>query len=180
MENLQMHHLKPKSKGGTDDHENIVYLCRTCHIRFTDYGNHRINTESDKPSHARVSKGPVASFYIGTYVYYWNKFKTIAKREGTSASKKIVEFIMDYVEKHDPGNPQTRIPSYVEGGKVTLAGIEGRVRQLCLERISKVGDMTVKEVRQIAKDEGVKGSQLKPFIERVTMWLGEQGKKVWR
>jgi len=95
-------------------------------------------------------------------------------------SEVIVDAVELWMVTHEPGNPQTAINSFAEGGKVTLAGIEGRVRQLCLERIGRAGDMTVKEVRSIAKDEGIKGSQLKPFIDRVSQWLGEQGKKVWR
>ena len=95
-------------------------------------------------------------------------------------SQVIVKKVAEWMVTHEPGNPQTAINSFAVGGKVTLAGIEGRVRQLCLQRISKAGDMTMKEVRLIARDEGIKGSQLKPFIDRVTQWLGEQGKKVWR
>lgn len=110
----------------------------------------------------------------------WQRFKKACERDGTTMSQVIVKKVSEWMVTHEPGNPQTAINSFSEGGKATLAGIEGRVRQLCLERIAKAGDMTLKEVREIAKVEGVKGSQLKPFIDRVTQWLKEQGKKVWR
>ena len=110
----------------------------------------------------------------------WARFKKACKRDGTTISEVIRKKVTEWMVTHEPGNPQTAINSFAEGGKITLAGIEGRVRQWCLERIGRAGDMTMKEVRQIAKDEGIKGNQLKPFIGRVTKWLGEQGKKVWR
>jgi len=28
---LEVHHIKPRSKGGTDDDDNLVTLCQTCH-----------------------------------------------------------------------------------------------------------------------------------------------------
>jgi len=110
----------------------------------------------------------------------WTRFKKACERDGTTMSKVIVKKISEWMVTHEPGNPQTSINSFAEGGKATLAGIEGRVRQLCLERINRFGDMTMRDVRTIAKEEGIKGSHLKPFADRVETWLKEQGKKVWR
>ena len=46
----------------------------------------------------------------------WEKFKKICKREGSSASEKLREFIMAYVDAHDHGNPQTLLDRYSKGG----------------------------------------------------------------
>jgi len=50
-----------------------------------------------------------ASFYLGTAKKEWDIFKEICIREGTTASKKIVEYIIKYNDKHRDGNPQTML-----------------------------------------------------------------------
>ena len=47
----------------------------------------------------------------------WKKFIEICKREQESASVKIEEFVKDYVLKHDEGNPQLKVESFIEGHK---------------------------------------------------------------
>ena len=43
-QDLQHHHLKPRSDGGTDDETNLVTLCQECHaiyhnLNFRDHGH---------------------------------------------------------------------------------------------------------------------------------------------
>jgi len=45
----------------------------------------------------------------------FSKFKEISKREGKSMSTIIKKLIRQYVEVHDPGNPQLRIDKILEG-----------------------------------------------------------------
>ena len=51
-------------------------------------------------------KTNVGSFYLQGKQDEWKEYRAICKREGTTASKKILAHIMQYVENHGPGNPQ--------------------------------------------------------------------------
>ncbi len=57
-----------------------------------------------------MKSNPICNFY-GTddFKIVWKKFKVIAKRENSSASAKIREYVEGYVKLHDEGNPQLRI-----------------------------------------------------------------------
>ena len=46
----------------------------------------------------------------------WAKFMEICEREGSSGSEKIREYVRDYVHRHEPGNPQTRLDVILERG----------------------------------------------------------------
>jgi 5-methylcytosine-specific restriction endonuclease McrA len=37
IQNLQIHHYKPKSQGGKDEESNYIVVCSTCHKTF--HGN---------------------------------------------------------------------------------------------------------------------------------------------
>lgn len=56
----------------------------------------------------------------------WDKFLEICKREGSSGSKKLREFIIEYVHQHEPGNPQLRLDRVLEDG-----GPRGPVCAVC-------------------------------------------------
>ena len=43
--NLHVHHIVPKSKGGTDEDDNLVTLCDRCHSVQDDEGHHLIIPE---------------------------------------------------------------------------------------------------------------------------------------
>jgi len=88
--------------------ENKVYLCQLCHRQLgaRGYAPH---------TPAGERKSNVASFYLGEpYKETWQEFRSICVREGTSASKRLVAYIVDYIEKHGDGNPQTLL---VHAGK---------------------------------------------------------------
>lgn len=38
---LDVHHIKPKCKGGTDDPDNLISLCEDCHVKQGNYGRPR-------------------------------------------------------------------------------------------------------------------------------------------
>ncbi|MBI5290710.1 MAG: HNH endonuclease [Chloroflexi bacterium] len=42
-ENLDVHHTKPRRKGGQDTLDNLVTLCEKCHVTRGDYGRPRKN-----------------------------------------------------------------------------------------------------------------------------------------
>lgn len=107
--NLEKHHLKPLAEGGQDVPENIVFLCESCHSRL-----------GKRPYARPTGQGSVATFYIGAYKESWEKFRTICIREGTTASKKILEFVQEYVTRHEPGNPQTRLDRSLDASRGPL------------------------------------------------------------
>lgn len=51
----------------------------------------------------------------------WKKFKEICKREESTASKRLLEFIKDYNLRHDSGNPQQRLDTIQDLGKAYRA-----------------------------------------------------------
>lgn len=55
---------------------------------------------------------PVASFYIEPEKI--KKFDSIVKREGSNRSKKLNEFINEYIMQHEKGNPQLLMVHYVK------------------------------------------------------------------
>jgi len=110
----------------------------------------------------------------------WGKFKNIAKREGKSASSLIWTFIVDYVDIHDPGNPQLRITSFSPEGSQTVEQAIGRIRQQCLEYAKKRGEIQVKLIESLMKDAKIRGPTFQPIRDRIAKWLSDQEVKVWR
>jgi len=113
----------------------------------------------------------------------WHKFLMICRREGSSGSEKLTEFIRRYVEVHSPGNPQTVMNSYTPDGSITRDNIEGRVRQLVLEESRKgvPGEVGYKRILEIVKSEGVQGKAAVAMTDRMVSWLYKAMKvKVWR
>ena len=107
----------------------------------------------------------------------------ICRREGSSGSEKLTEFIRRYVEVHAPGNPQTVMNSYALDGSITRDNIEGRVRQLALEESSKgiPGEVSYRRVLEIVRDESVQGKAALAMTDRTAQWLYKVMKvKVWR
>jgi hypothetical protein len=107
----------------------------------------------------------------------------ICRREGSSGSEKLTEFIRRYVEIHAPGNPQTVMNSYTPDGSITSDNIEGRVRQLALEESRKgiPGEVSYRRVLEIVRGEGVQGKAALAMADRTASWLFKAMKvKVWR
>ena len=113
----------------------------------------------------------------------WRKFLMIYRRERSSGSEKLNEFIMRYVEVHAPGNPQTVLNSYALDGGITRDNIEVRVRQLALEESRKgiQGEVSYRRVLEIVKFEGILGKTAMTMADRTASWLLKTMKiKVWR
>jgi len=108
----------------------------------------------------------------------WERFKKACKRDGTHMSEVIVKKIEEWMVSHEPGNPQTAISSFSEGGQTTLSNIEGRVRQMCLECKT---NLYHREVLQWIKDLGVKDGKARiAMAERVVSWLKAHGLVIYR
>jgi len=115
------------------------------------------------------------------FIYTWKKFISIAKREGKSASNVLRDFVHEYVDVHDPGNPQLRITSFSPEGARTIEQIIGRIRQQCLEYSNRNnGEIKIRIIEELLKDSKIRGKQFQPIRERLAKWLSDQGVKVWR
>jgi hypothetical protein len=107
----------------------------------------------------------------------------ICRREGSSGSERLTDFIRRYVEVHAPGNPQTVLNSYAPDGGITRDNIEGRVRQLALEESRKgiQGEVSYRRVLEIVKSECILGKTAMTMADRTASWLLKTMKiKVWR
>lgn len=123
----------------------------------------------------------VRSVYIPEEIQFiWGKFQKICKREGKSVSEAIVEYVCDYVTKHDPGNPQMLMTSFGEGGATTMSNIEGRVRQLCMESMNHKMIEWIKIIQIIHDNDVGDGSMRVAMATRVSDWLREKGYVVMR
>ncbi len=124
--------------------------------------------ESEKER--KKAAGPNASFYLGVYSPFWDRFKTLAKRDGTSASKKITDFIVKYVNEHEPGNSQRPITAFVDGHPDQVAGIplsarrSALVEELLKSAEARGGEISylhvVKEIRETLNPPGARIPEL--------------------
>lgn len=122
-----------------------------------------------------------ASFYLSEDTYEtWKKFQRIAKREGRNASIILRNYITEYVDIHDPGNPQTRMTSFDETGDSTIAIVEGRIREQFKQRYRNYGDLQKRDIITFCKESVPDVKMALAMAERVSKWLSEQGVKVWR
>ena len=117
-----------------------------------------------------------ASIYLGSEYHLWPTFKEACNREGKTASRVLLDYVKKYLNEHDPGNPQTRFTSFTEGGAITMAGLEGRVRQRCLELKREIN---YQEILILVREEGVTGTMIKAMAERIRDWLQGRDVKVW-
>ena len=131
-----------------------------------------VSEKTETKSEKRAVTSPNASFYMGSNKWAWKEFLEITKREGENASTKLTKFIVNYVETHGPGNPQTLMSSFGEGGDQTVATVEGRVRQLSVEMHHKAGILTWSFIIATIKDNGIKDARARvAMAERVRDWL---------
>ena len=104
-----------------------------------------------------------------------NRLDNIAKREGINRKTLILRFIEEGFDKHDPGNPQTLLNSFAEGGKQTLNQAVGRVRQKFYNR----GFASHLEIVKALIFEGVEdGAKRVHLAKQITQWLKEKSIQV--
>jgi len=123
------------------------------------------------PDPKRSSTGYYIDFPDQDFI---NELDVIAKREGISRKALVLRFLREGMKKHSPGNPQTLLNSYAEGGAQTVNQIVGRVRQTFYGR----GGASKREILQELKAEGIDGTQRISIADGVIAWLREQGVKV--
>lgn len=104
----------------------------------------------------------------------WERFKEACDRERKPHSRVILELIKDWMVTHEPGNPQTALLSFGDKGLDSIARIEGRVRQLCLERSSKFGFINKNYIITELKDAMVPADLRESVTIRIIKWLKEK------
>lgn len=113
----------------------------------------------------------------------YDRFIKATERDGTSASKVFSEAMRDWMRVHEPGNPQTLLPSFSDTGHMTLANIEGRIRQMCIEKNNNEGKQGINfnYIHDLVK-ELMKLSGKKSLIktDEISQWLHEKSIKIWR
>lgn len=105
---------------------------------------------------------------------YLDDLDIIAKREGISRKVLLLRWIKDGIDEHLPGNYQTQMPSYGEGGELTVHQMVGRARQFFLSR----GRASRSEVLRYLVEEGVPGSERVSISKGILSWLKERGIEV--
>jgi hypothetical protein len=67
-----------------------------------------------------IKRRDIRNFYIDEeFIPVWDQFIEICAREGESASRKIRDFILDYVHLHSHGNPQTILAKVLDNPTMT-------------------------------------------------------------
>ena len=123
---------------------------------------------------------PYFSFYAPEWFKEtWRHLQEIAKREGRSASLIIRELVKTYVEHHWPGNPQMRLSSFLPGGPVEKAALEGRIRLMLKRRGEEGYEIRFQDILQICRSR-LKPREAAAMAERIYRWLRGHNIKVWR
>ena len=124
---------------------------------------------------------PNVSVYLGDSALYWKDFMKICKREGTNASSKLAEFIVEYVRVHGSGNPQLTITSFQPDGQQTIASIEGRIRQIFLEKHKDDSrGIYYRDIVTETRGFGIPLDKLTFMADNIEKWLHGRGVKIWR
>jgi len=61
---LEIHHILPRSRGGTDSPDNLRALCRSCHVAASQTSQHKLSTLQKELSNAYQLERTVASAFV--------------------------------------------------------------------------------------------------------------------
>ena len=114
------------------------------------------------------------------FIYIWKKFHSIARREGKTSSSLLRDFVSEYVDVHDPGNPQLRITSFSVDGPKTIETIIGQIRQQCWEYASKHNnEIQLRIIHDLLRESELPRNKIEPLKDRISSWLREHEVKIW-
>lgn len=126
---------------------------------------------------------PSFTFYMSSEdAAFWERFASILKREGSNRSEHLSKHIIEYVERHDPGNPQTRITSHLDmdfTNASDLVALEGKIREVFYSRAARIGDLQYSDIVKHCKDHFNDGRRASSMARRVEKWLKEKGVRIW-
>lgn len=165
------------------DPELTVNVCAVCHTKIHDSGT-GVPAKNPKSLKKRKYKYPgrppdpnrkTLSYLInfGDRAMIDN-LDIIAGREGVSRRKIVLKFLREGMEKHAPGNPQTLLNSYAEGGTQTINQLVGQIRQKFYNR----GGASRREILGSLQEKGIKGKERASIADGIIMWLRDHGLKV--
>lgn len=158
-----------------------IHVCKTCHRSIhggASMGSDKVDALTKKLvgrpiMSASERKGTGYSFQFPSHEFIYS-LDMIAKREGITRKTLILRFCEEGIAKHGPGNPQTILNSYSEGGELTIHQFVGRARQFFLNR----GMASKKEVLQYLIDSDVPGLERATITKGILSWLKERGIEV--
>jgi hypothetical protein len=104
--------------------------------------------------------------------------KTIAKREGKQIKEIFNAALIEYADKHGPGNFQTILGSYQPGGVKS----DGQIEQTIISELTKKylsRDIHFREVLSVCQDYGFKKDAVESG-NRISKKLTSEGWKVWK
>jgi len=171
----QQHHV-------SYDPELTVNVCAVCHAKIHESGtgNPAKDLKSMKGRYKHPGRPPDPNRRTLSYLLTFedremiDDLDIIAGREGISRKALILRFLGEGMEKHAPGNPQTLLTSYAEGGTQTVNQLIGRIRQKFYTR----GWASRREILETLKAEGIKGKKRVAITDGIIMWLRDHGLKV--
>jgi len=102
------------------------------------------------------------------------------RREGSNFSQHIKNYITEYVRVHGPGNPQSLVTSFIEGGAHDVGAVEGEIRQIFKARGEKGVILNARDILQVCHAHFDNPKQARAVSDRVCEWLTKIGEKVWR
>lgn len=105
---------------------------------------------------------------------FLDKMDIIASREGISRKALLIRFCEEGFDKHAPGNPQTLMPTFSEGGEMTIQRMEGMIRQGLL----RGKETSLRKILQALISEGVAPTERASMGKRIASWLKEKGIEV--
>jgi len=174
---------KPRNQEPTDAHVNIrlIYLLNI----YNYYIIIRVNRMGRKKIKNRVFSRPMSFSYKETDRFdlrqgsvdaltIMDGIDEISDRERITRSKVIMKALAEYWENHAPGNSQTELISYTNGGTQTLNQLVGQLRQ----RFKQRGRTTRREILKVLIEENVKGTERISICQGLIKWLKDQGVEV--
>ena len=108
-------------------------------------------------------------FYSGLQII--EEIDRIANREKSSRSKIIVTSMAEYIDRHAPGNSQTLLSSYEEGGLKSDGQLEQEIIQYFIKRQENHYEVNARDIGEQVRLNGVKGEQTSPTIDRIVKQL---------
>ena len=164
-EAVSLHHIQPRSEGGTDDPRNLVWLCKSCHdkVEGIPFTPELIESERRKIKGASATSGETYVFMVhDDFMAFAGirvndtliPFNIILPKEQPLRN---VQVTMD-IEGDAPEKPQKGVP------KIKQSRSRGRPNKTINSYLAKILDEDI-SVRDKAKMTGLSRSYIQRYIK---------------